>query len=167
MTTERKKGAKGVPRTELVAVRFDPEAKYMMELAAKVQRRSTANYVEWAVEESFKTVVVYEDEESGKKTVADLRRELWDPIESDRFCILASWFPNLIDHDEMLVWKLIQAVWSTVLPAQDTFGPTKGFHIGLERLEFVRKHWEFLKHAAYEGIPASAVVETINQVSGD
>ena len=149
MTLERKKGVKSAARTELVAVRFDPETKYMMELAAKVQRRSIANYVEWAVEESLKQAVIYRDGD-GDKTVADLRRELWDPIESDRFCILASWFPNLITHDEQILWKLINDVWWLVMPTQDAQGPFKGFRIGIPRFEFVRKHWDFLKNSAMD-----------------
>lgn len=166
MAEERKKGAKSAARTELVAIRFDPETKYMMEIAAKVQRRSIANYVEWAVEESLKQAVVYSDGDNDK-TVADLRRELWDPIESDRFCILASWFPNLITHDEQLLWKLISEVWTLVMPAQDASGPFKGFRIGLPRLEFVRKHWELLKHSAAEELPASEAVKRIKEVEGD
>lgn len=47
--TERKKGSRGQARTELVAVRFDPELKVRMECVAKSYLRSTANYVEWAV----------------------------------------------------------------------------------------------------------------------
>ena len=165
MAEERKKGAKSAARTELVAVRFDPETKYMMEIAAKAQRRSIANYVEWAVEESFKSAVVYEDAETKeKKTVADLRRDLWDPIESDRFCILASWFPNLITHDEQQLWKLIWDVWSIVQPVKDNSGPYKGFRLNLKDLELTRKHWELLKSAAQAEELPSVVAKRIKQI---
>lgn len=46
---ERKKKDRGIARTVLVAVRFDPELKGRMDVAAKSLLRSTANYVEWAV----------------------------------------------------------------------------------------------------------------------
>lgn len=166
MTEERKKGAKSAARTELVAVRFDPEMKYMMEIAAKVQRRSVANYVEWAVEESLKKVVVYEDEKAAEsKTANDLRRELWDPIESDRFCILASWFPNLISHDEQILWKLIRSVWTYIPQAQEVHAPTKGLRLSLPELELVRRHWDYLRQAARGEVPATVVVTHIQEIA--
>ena len=162
MTLERKKGVKSAARTELVAVRFDPETKYLMELAARSQHRSIANYVEWAVDESFKNVSIYRDNETGKATtVSDVREELWDPLEPDRLCILGSMFPHLLTHDDQKVWKLINEVQHLDPLASDYVGEMKGFRFPLEQLQRVRAHWQTFKNAAEAGVLPSSVVEAI------
>lgn len=162
MATERAKGAKSAPRTELVTVRFDPETKYLMDLAARAQHRSLANFVEWAVEESFRSVAVYANRETGDTTtVADVRGQLWDPIEPDRLCILGSMFPHLLSHDEQKVWKLICEIQYIDPLASDVGGQQKGFGFPVEQLERVRTHWGLLKNAAEAGVLASSVVEAI------
>jgi hypothetical protein len=171
MATERQKGARGAPRTELVAVRFDPELKYMMELAARVQRRSVANYVEWAVEESLKNVEIHlfgiDDGEPTMLSDRQVRSDLWDPLEPDRFCNLAYIAPNLLTHDEQKLWKFIKEVVSILYPSSNGFLMEVKVDQHLEAMELVRKSWEFLKNSAYEGMHASTAVELINQVKDD
>jgi len=106
MAMERAKGAKGAARTELVAVRFDPKTKYLMDLAARVQRRSIANFVERAVEESLRTVEV--EIHDNIYPLATAATSLWDVEEADRFYFLVMSLPNLLTHDEQIMWKLIQ-----------------------------------------------------------
>lgn len=163
MATERAKGAKSAPRTELVTVRFDPETKYLMDLAARAQHRSLANFVEWAVEESFRNVAVYADRETGSTTtIADVRGQLWDPIEPDRLCILGSMFPHLLNHEEQKVWKLICELQYIDPLASDLGGQQKGFRFPVEQLERVRKHWDLLKDSAAAGVLPSSVIELMD-----
>ncbi len=56
MTEEKRQPKAGAPRTEVFAMRFDPKLKYLAEIASRKQRRSLANFVEWAIEEALKTV---------------------------------------------------------------------------------------------------------------
>lgn len=114
MAVERTKGARGAARTELVAVRFDPKTKYLMELAARVQRRSVANYVERAVEESLRNVEVEIGDAAVPLVVA--ATALWDVEEADRFYYLVKTLPQLLTHDEQVIWKLVQCdatLWKT------------------------------------------------------
>lgn len=105
MATERKKGARGAPRTELVAIRFDPKTRYGLELAARIQRRSVANFVEWVIERSFKDVSI---EPVHDLALADVLGQLWDVEESRRFYVLAKNHPDLLTHEEQIMWRLLQ-----------------------------------------------------------
>jgi hypothetical protein len=85
--SERKRKPKiGSPRTEVFAMRLDPQLKYLGELAARKQRRSLANFVEWAIEQALSTVSLNALRESGSQTVtvADKAAELWSPDEATR-----------------------------------------------------------------------------------
>lgn len=165
MTQERKKGAKGGARTELVGVRFDPETRYLMEMAARAQRRSVANYVEWAVDESFKRTFVEMGDNTGHRSISDLRNALWDPEEADRLCILGARFPHLLKHDEQKLWKLISDVWSITQPAKDLDAPMKGPRLDKRDLELVRVHWEKLKAFAAEDVQPSVVARSITSAA--
>jgi hypothetical protein len=102
-------------KTEVVTVRLDPKLKYLAELGARKHRRPLSSYIEWAVEQSLSQVVLEEDW-NGKVTVADAERthNLWDLDEPDRIVRLALNYPDLLTHEEQLVWKLVRengAVW--------------------------------------------------------
>lgn len=98
----------GTARTEVFAMRIDPKLKYLAEIAARKQRRSLANYVEWAIEYSLSTVYLKEPKATVRgKTVTDAALDLWDLVESDRFCNLAHHYPDLLTYDEQLIWRVI------------------------------------------------------------
>ena len=71
--TEKKRKPKAVgPRTEVFAMRLDPKLKYLAEIAARKQRRSLANFVEWAMEQALGRVQLIESGYNGDgPTVAD------------------------------------------------------------------------------------------------
>jgi hypothetical protein len=100
----------GGKRSEIVTVRFDPKLKYLSELAARKQRRPLSSYIEWAVERSLAEVQLKEDWNGEKITVNDAERihQLWDLDEPDRIIRLALYFPDLLTHDEQIVWKLVR-----------------------------------------------------------
>lgn len=94
-------------RSEVVTVRLDPKLKYLAELAARKHRRPLSSFIEWAVEQSLSNVVL---EEYGPTSVADAERSynLWDLDEPDRIVRLALHFPDLLTHEEQVLWKLVR-----------------------------------------------------------
>ena len=108
MADGKSKTKAGGPRTEVFAMRIDPKLKYLAEIAARKQRRSLANYVEWAIEQSLSTVYLEEPKEHNRgKTVADTALDIWDLTEADRVFKLAMWFPDLLTYEEQLIWRVI------------------------------------------------------------
>ena len=106
---KRKPRATGT-RTEVFAMRLDPKLKYLAEIAARKQRRSLANFIEWAIEEALATVKV--GQTSGLNvqhdvTVRDTANILWDLEPSDRLIKLAENYPDLMTYEEQLIWKAI------------------------------------------------------------
>lgn len=47
-----------------------------------------------------------------KKTANEIVEEVWDPDESRRFAQLASNYPELLTHDEDVLWKRIKETYS-------------------------------------------------------
>ena len=84
-----------IRRTQTVTLRLDPKLRYLTDLAARSQRRTTSGFIEWAIEGSFSEVPVY-SESGGVVLLADIDNYLWDVAESDRFLKLASAYPNLL-----------------------------------------------------------------------
>jgi hypothetical protein len=106
----RKRDEGGSKKSEVVTVRLDPKLKYLAELAARKHRRTLSSYIEWAVEQSLSRVSLTESWEGNAVTVADAERthSLWDLDEPDRIVRLALSYPDLLTHDEQLIWKLVR-----------------------------------------------------------
>jgi hypothetical protein len=103
--SDRRKGGAKLARTETVSVRLDPKLRYLAELAARRQRRSLSSYIEWAIEDSLKHCTL---NFNGDRPLADEAEDLWDVDESDRFARLALSHPDLLTHEEQVLWKLIR-----------------------------------------------------------
>lgn len=106
-------------RSEVVTVRLDPRLKYLADVAARKQRRTLSGYIEWAVEQSLASVTLdgpLGDATANSKTVADADRvlRLWDVEEADRVLTLAFHFPELLNYDEQLIWRVIRD-WGSVV----------------------------------------------------
>ena len=100
-----KKGGGGkLSRSETVTVRLDPKLRFAAELAARKHRRTLSSFIEWAVEESVQSVCL----DGLKATAYDAIDLVWDVDESDRFVRLALYYPNLLTHNEEVLWKLIR-----------------------------------------------------------
>lgn len=103
---------RGGRKSEVITIRLDPRLKYLAELAARRQRRPLSSYVEWAIEQSLSQVHPSYDNsdlyEGQPATFADVASYLWDVDESDRFACLAFQYPELLTHEEQVVWKLIK-----------------------------------------------------------
>lgn len=165
MATERKRGDKGVARTELVAVRFDPKTKYLMDLAARVQRRSMANYVEAAVADSLKQVRIPRHDGQDPETVEVAGSVLWHVSEVVRLALLKRLYPNLLTFDEQRLVELADQV----LRHSKIAGPGQRV-IDLQTIDmsdaqvaYLTRHWEFLKEAVAKDLSLEEVREKVDE----
>ena len=151
MRRDRTEGAG--KKSEVVTVRLDPKLKYLAELGARKHRRPLSSYIEWAVEQSLSRVWLEEPLNGGEGvSVADAERvqHLWDLDEPDRIVRLAISYPDLLTHEEQLVWKLVREnglLWKgrhSGAPPEWRWEIKEGSMIW-ERL---REHWPVFKAVA-------------------
>ena len=108
MAEKNRKAKAGGPRTEVFAMRLDPKLKYLAEIAARKQRRSLANFIEWSMEQALDAVKLYEHRDGlVNKSVLDEAKNLWDLEPCDRLIKLAENYPDLLNYEEQLIWKAI------------------------------------------------------------
>lgn len=127
MTEVKRRRKKDGPRTEVFAMRLDPKLKYLAEIAARKQRRSLANFIEWAVEQALGKVMLVETGElNGQydRSVLAEAGKLWDLEPSDRFIKLAESYPDLLTYEEQLIWKAIHEI-TAGQSFQDAEGKTR------------------------------------------
>lgn len=137
-------------RSKVVGVRLDPKLRYLAELAARKQRRSLSSYIEWAVENSLHEVKL-----SDGLSVSDRASGLWDVDEAERFARLAIFYPDLMNHEEQEIWKMIGDSL-LLLPATNRnpgFSEVSWDWSTLEDRVFpkLREHWPSLMKAFAEG----------------
>lgn len=137
-----KSGGGKLSRSETVTVRLDPKLRYLAELAARKQRRTVSSFIEWAIEDALKRVSISEDQNS-ERTIHDEALTLWDVDDADRFAKLALNFPELLTHDEQVLWKLVKgngSLWQGRYNSQDIWDWDNSIeNIIFERL---RKDWD-------------------------
>jgi hypothetical protein len=107
---KRKGGGAKLSRSETVTVRLDPKLRYLADLAARKQRRTLSSFCEWAIEDALSRVVIYQEPDINGDhdiSVADEAAKLWDVDESERFVRLATSYPDLLNHEEQELWKLL------------------------------------------------------------
>lgn len=103
-----KKGGSKLSRTETVTVRLDPKLRYLAELASRKQRRTLSSFIEWAIEDCLKRESIGHDPYQNELSFFEVTESLWDIDEKDRLLKLASDYPQLLNHDEQVLWKLIK-----------------------------------------------------------
>lgn len=95
-------------KTGLFAMRFDPRVKYLAELAARRERRSLTNFVEWAIDKELSRVVLRQAIGRDPEVVAaDSTDLLWDLDEVERLRKLQSNCPDLLNYEEQRILALI------------------------------------------------------------
>lgn len=99
-------------KSEIVTIRLEPKLRYLAEIAARKHRRSLSSYVEWAIDQSLQSIVLEDsdpdDSSSRPVSIADVAARLWDVDEPDRFVRLALRYPDLLTHEEQIIWKLVR-----------------------------------------------------------
>ena len=146
---ERKRKPKAAgPRTEVYAMRLDPKLKYLAEIAARKQRRSLANFMEWAIELGLKETDLDHDYQI-KISVWDKSAHLWDVDGADRLANLAFIAPELMTYDEQILWKVICETGHMWKGRRDSNGDwqwkTDAGSLVHERL---RQYWDDFKKVA-------------------
>lgn len=144
----RKGGGGKLSRSETVTVRLDPKLRYLAELAARKHRRTVSSYVEWAVEESLLRVYLREERNNGTgdsqqpTSIGAMADSLWDIDEADRLAKLAMQFPELLTHEEQVLWKLVREngrLWKGHFNLEREWT----WQVGADRLDYsrLREHW--------------------------
>lgn len=152
----RKSGGGKLSRSVTVTVRLDPKLRYLAELAARKQRRTLSSFIEWAIEESLKAPL--QEPATGMVRPLSLVEEayfLWDVDEAERFAKLATRYPNLLTHEEQVLWKLVvgnSELWKSGPP------PNPGAELNFSAL---RRNWTLLVSAAAAGKSADEIAMDI------
>jgi len=102
-----KKGGGKLSRSQAVSVRLDPKLKHGAEMAARYQRRTLSSFIEWAVEHSLENLSM-DLRNNNYVSFSDLSDKTYDVYEQDKLVKLASSYPNLLNHDERIIWKIIE-----------------------------------------------------------
>lgn len=157
---KRKGGGAKLTRSETVTVRLEPKLRYLAELAGRKQRRTLSSFIEWSIQASLERVVLEEDEYNQEEvTVAGAAERLWDVDEEDRFAKLALHFPDLLTHDEQVLWKLVKecgALWKGryAKPDLDWTWAVQESSLNFEKLH---EHWATFNAVAKGEAPRSAL----------
>jgi hypothetical protein len=161
---KRKGGGAKLLRTETVTVRLSPKLRYLAEIAARTHRRTVSSFLEWAAEEAFHNVHLPDG-----SSLADLADVLWDIDEGDRFAALASRYPGLLTHDELVLWKLIRDnpyFWRRIQTNKEGYWLWDHNERNL-KFEALREWWETLQKVARGEQPRSALPERDEQPIAD
>jgi hypothetical protein len=155
--TKRRGGGGKLARSETVTVRLDPKLRYLAELAARKQRRTLSSFIEWVIEETLKRV--HFDEGEFSASVASAAAELWDVDEPDRFVKLALRYPDMLTHEEQVLWKLVRengALWRGHFEKE-----TGDWVWRIDQHDFVierfREHWTTFNAVARGEVDVSAL----------
>jgi hypothetical protein len=149
LSKSRKGGGSKLTRSETVTVRLDPKLRYLAELAARRHRRTLSSFIEWALEKQTNEVVLSTFDDPACKVFSD-STYLWDVDEAERFARLALRYPELLTHQEQVLWKLIREINSLWLSKDKSQLP----FVNLPRL---REYWDKLKGVASGVLPDSSL----------
>jgi hypothetical protein len=156
---KRRGGGGRLSRSETVTVRLDPKLRYLAELAARKQRRTLSSFIEWAIEENLKSVHL--DGNDNSKSIASESAELWDVDEPDRFAKLAMRYPQMLTHDEQVLWKLVREnkyLWHRSIDGDWQF---EECYLIFARL---REHWSNFKKVAQDNLPKSILPHSDGEI---
>lgn len=150
---KRKGGGGKLTRSETVTVRFDPKLRHLAELAARKHRRTLSSYIEWAVEESLSRVQLRDENTDAFEPAVNLGAvadSLWDVDEADRLAKLALQFPELLTHEEQILWKLVRENGYFWLGRYDKPSGDWTWRVQLDSLIYprLREHWATLNAIA-------------------
>jgi hypothetical protein len=126
----------------LWSMKISPRLKYLAGIAARAEGKTLSNYVEAALERSFQSVRITDDQEgtnSNKvagKTLADLADALYTGSEADRFLTLLRTAPWLFSDGESRLMLILQH--------SDYYYPQLNRGHRVWHSEHIREHWLML-----------------------
>jgi len=92
-------------RTEALAMRFDPQIKYMADLVSRQERRSLTSFVEWAIDRALREVQLVVS--GHPMPAAEARNLLWDIDEVERLRKLVQHCPSLLRYEDQVLMNQI------------------------------------------------------------
>lgn len=101
-----KVGTGKLSRSEIIQARLSPKLRFAADLLARRKRRSLSSLIEIIVEEYVKGSTVFTIND-GKKNFMDVIDGIWHMDEPKRLVALALSLPELLSHDEFVLWKQI------------------------------------------------------------
>lgn len=149
-------------RSEVVTVRLDPKLRYLAELAARKQRRTVSSFIEWAIERGLDSARLSSSDND--PTMWEEANALWDVDETDRFVKLALAHPDLLTHQQQVLWKLICEngyCWKGRYNHEDEWSWSPSPNGVL--IERIRQHWENFNEAAAGNSDAKSKLPTWNK----
>jgi hypothetical protein len=84
---------------------MDEKTRWLVELAARSQRRTASSFVEWCVNEVLRVTHLRDSE---TRSILAVGNDLWDADEADRVMKLAASYPELLSFEEQKAWKLVR-----------------------------------------------------------
>ena len=154
-----RKGGGKLTRSQTVTIRLDPRLHYLANLAARRQRRTLSSYVEWAIEGSLDSVYLRDGNQQSVTFEAEF---LWDVDDADRFARLALHYPELLTHDEQVLWKVIvetDYLWRWIKNGIDVYCDHAEKNLWFPRL---REQWENL-NAVARGDADRSILPTLDR----
>ncbi|MDM0116211.1 hypothetical protein QTI66_29010 [Variovorax sp. J22R133] len=159
METRRAVGQRGASQTDFfLSVRFDPRTKFQMNIAAKLQGRSDASFMKWAVDRSFGSIlnavftangraVTFAEADSGPS-------ELWHHCETDRFLNVASRLPEVLTSGEKVLFQKIKEVLALS-------NPSRGFVDDIWDRQLVRANRTLIYAGIEQGFSALEMAQAL------
>lgn len=141
-------------RTETVSVRLDGKVLLALRLASAHERRTASSFTEWAVERAVRSVKVSTDEDGKEMDAMSVVEQIWEADEAKRLMHLATLHPNLLTHEEEVLWQLIwnNTAFSKPRPSQGRLLIDPAVFIDWDA---VHAHWDVLKRVAANEASAS------------
>ena len=143
----KKKAKRTEQRKDTLSLRIEPRIKYLIDIAARIQRRNVTNYVEQVLENSLQDIKISDD-------ISLEQANLWDVYDADRFIKLAYTYPILLTYDEHILLKIINDHFQYFKKDEDQCillddQQKAAYKANIPLLEFidfikVRNHWENL-----------------------
>jgi hypothetical protein len=157
-----------ITKADTITVRLSPRIKYGLELLSRMQHRTLSDVVNWAIES------IMRDRQRGlfdKETGVNMLEQAWEPHLADRIIKLAVLYPNLLNYEEELLWKLIQeheVFWkkhfqaSLSTPEQSKAEVWDVVHSSL-RFDLLRAHWDSLKSSLNDPVAQEKLLSELKK----
>lgn len=146
-------------RSEVMSVRFDSKLMLATRLAAARERRSITSYIEWAVEQANRLVHVSHHWDAAPSNAVDtappkpisamdVAEAVWEPDEAKRLMHLATMYPELLSHEEEVLWELIWNNTAFSRPRPKESGVSLFDPAVYVDWDAVHQHWDLLRRVA-------------------
>jgi hypothetical protein len=130
-----------------VTVAFDEKTRFLIEIAARNERRTVSSIINEAVLDYVPRLSHVEF--NFPTPLSSIVEEIWSPIASTRFVLHADRLPSTLTFEEQILWQLIQKdaeLWRT-LPNGEEVSRDGNAKNGIKH-DLLREKWEQLKERA-------------------